>query len=134
MEISKDQFEQIARIFCLNGNIGTVELISNGNINTTYDVYVEENGTVGRYVFQKLNLFVFKSPRRIMKNIEHVTEHIAKKLEQQGKSRDHVMHFLHTADGKNFFVDGQAFWRVSEYVPNSVAVNSCEQLSQLREA
>jgi len=134
MEFSVLQFEAIASKFCIPGKIKKVEVISNGNINMTFDVWVTDKAETRRYVFQKVNLFVFKSPKRIMSNIEKVTAHISDKLEAAGKSRDHVMHFLHTAEGKNFYIDGQAFWRISEYVPNSMAINSCDQLTQLREA
>ena len=116
------------------GAVKSYEVISNGNINVTYDVTVTNDGVDKRYVFQKLNIYVFKSPKKIMQNIEKITSHISEKLEADGKSRDNVMHFAHTADGKNYFMDNQSFWRISEYVPNSETFNSCEDLDKLRSA
>ena len=130
----KEKFTELAEIFGLPGEIIAIDLISNGNINTTYDVHMTHEGKAYRYVFQKLNIFVFKSPKRIMKNIEKITAHIADKLEAAGKSRDCVMHFAHTAEGKNYYMDEQGFWRISEYVPGSVTYNSCEDLDKLRSA
>ena len=69
-----------------------------------------------------------------MSNIEKITTHIAKKLEEAGRSRDCVMHFMHRANGKNYLIDDQGFWRISEYVPNSITYNSCEDLVKLRSA
>ena len=66
----KEKFTELAGIFCLPGVISQIELISNGNINTTYDVHMISGDKTDRYVFQKLNIFVFKSPKKIMKNIE----------------------------------------------------------------
>ena len=134
MNITKEKIAELANIFCLSGEVKSVDVISHGNINTSFDVVMNDNGVEKRYVFQKLNIFVFKSPKRIMSNIEKITTHIAKKLEAEGKSRDYVMHFAHRENGKNYCVDEQGFWRISEYVPNSVTFNSCENLDRLRSA
>ena len=130
----KQKFAALAQIFCLAGDIKDYKVISNGNINATYDVTIDDNGVERRFVFQKLNIFVFKSPKRIMKNIEKITSHIADKLASRGKSQDHVMHFAHTAEGKNYYMEDQGFWRVSEFVPNTVTHNSSESLTVLRSA
>lgn len=130
----KEKFTELAGIFCLEGTIEEINVISHGNINTTYDVMMKKDGEFHRFVFQKINIFVFKNPKHIMKNIEQITSHIADKLEAEGKSRDCVMHFAHTATGKNYFLDDQGFWRISEYVPNTITINSCDDLSKLRSA
>ena len=134
MELSIKDFAEISEIFGLGSNIKSASVITNGNINTTYDVTVNINGEDKRFVFQKINIFVFKNPKRIMQNIENITSHIAKKLEEEGKSRDNVMHFVHSDDGRNYFMDNQSFWRISEYVPNSETFNSCEDLEKLKTA
>ena len=130
----KQKFTELAGLFCIPGEIKTIDVISNGNINATYDVSIEHEGKTRRFVFQKLNIFVFKSPKRIMKNIEAITSHIADKLEAEGKSRDYVMHFAHTVEGKNYYMEDQGFWRISEFVPNTVTFNSCEDPDKLRSA
>ena len=132
MDATIQTFTELCDVFMLNGTIKSFDVISNGNINTTYDVTVTSNGVDKRYVFQKLNIFVFKSPKRIMKNIENITSHISDKLEAAGKSR--VMHFAHTSSGKNYFMDEQGFWRISEYVPNTVTFNTCDDPDKLRSA
>ncbi len=134
MEIDIKMFKELAETFRLEGEIESIDIISNGNINTTYDVYLKSGDESKRYVFQKLNIFVFKSPKKIMKNIEKITSHISSKLESYGRDRDSVMHFAHTADGKNYFMDKQSFWRISEFVPNTETFNSCEDLNKLRSA
>jgi hypothetical protein len=128
------KFNSLAHIFQLDGEVQSYELISNGNINTTYDVVVRIGEKDQRFVFQKLNIFVFKNPKKIMQNIELITSHIGDKLENDGKCRDSVMHFMHTAGGKNYFMDDHGFWRVSEYVPNTQTFNSCDDLKKLKSA
>ena len=134
MDATLQKLNELAEIFCLGGKVKSYDVISNGNINTTYDVWVTVGDEDRRYVFQKLNIYVFKSPKRIMQNIEKITSHIAEKLEAEGKSRDNVMHFAHTETGKIYFMEEQGFWRVSEYVANTVTINRCDDLDKLRSA
>ena len=134
MSATLQTFVELSEFFGLGKDVKSFDIISNGNINTTYDVTVSKDGEDKRYIFQKLNIFVFKSPKRIMKNIDRITCHISNKLEESGKSRDCVMHFAHSAEGKNYFMDDQGFWRVSEFVPNTETFNSCEDLNRLRSA
>lgn len=130
----KTKFEELTKIFQIEGDIVSIEQIGNGNVNQTYDVFIEKNGEKTRYVFQKINIFVFKNPKKIMKNIEQITTHIAEKLEAAGESRDCVMHFAHTEQGKNYYMEDQGFWRISEYVPNTVTYNLCDDLKKLKSA
>lgn len=125
------KIKELAEKFRLPGELVSISVISNGNINTTYDVKLCHEGREGHYVFQKINMFVFKSPKKIMSNIEKITRHIADKLECEGKSRDQVMHFFYTEDGKNYYLDDNGFWRVSEYVHNTVTYNECDNLERL---
>jgi len=127
-------FTELAEAFCLEGVVTDYSVISNGNINATYDVTLTRAGEERHFVFQKVNIFVFNNPKRIMKNIDRITAHIADKLEQAGKSRDGVMHFAKTAAGKNYYMEEQGFWRVSEYVPNTVTYNACDDLEKLKSA
>ncbi len=132
--IPQHNFAELAKTFRLPGEIKMITTVAHGNINGTYDVLMEHDGVERRYIFQKINLFVFKNPKQIMSNIEKITTHIANKLEAEGKSRDLVMHFAHRENGKNYLVDDQGFWRISEYVPNSVTYNECDDLNRLRSA
>lgn len=130
----KEKFQSLAEIFCIKGKVTHYEIISNGNINATYDVTIENEGKEKHFVFQKVNLFVFKNPKKIMKNIEAITSHIADKLEADGKSRDYVMHFAHRENGKNYLMEDAGFWRISEFVPNTETFNACDDLDKLRSA
>ena len=69
-----------------------------------------------------------------MQNIEKITCHISDKLVARGMSRDCVMHFAHTAQGKNYFMGDKGFWRISEFVPNTETFNACDDLDRLRSA
>ncbi len=130
----KDRIIQMAEYFGLNGEVRDVSVVSNGHINSTYDVTIHMDGEDRRFVFQKLNIFVFKNPKRIMGNIARITSHISDKLADMGESQDRVMHFHKTPAGKNYHMGTQGFWRVSDYVPNTVTYNACDDLGKLRSA
>lgn len=130
----KEKIARVAGHFGLEGEVRDVAVVSNGNINCTYDVTIRNYGEEHRYIFQKLNIFVFKNPKRIMGNIRRITEHISSKLEEKGESQDHVMHFYKTAEGKNYYMRNQGFWRVSDFVPNTETYNTCDDLERLRSA
>ena len=130
----KDKICEIANHFGLEGEVQSVDVVSNGHINSTYDVTIQYNGENHRYIFQKLNIFVFKNPKKIMGNIARITKHISSKLEEVGESQDRVMHFYKTPAGKNYHMGTQGFWRISDYVPNTVTYNECDDLGKLRSA
>ena len=134
MNVSETQIAELASLFGLKGKVKSIEVVNYGHINGTYYVDMDDGGIVTRYVFQKLNIYVFKNPKQIMSNIEKITTHIAKKLEAEGKSRDCVLHFAHCQNGKNYLVDDQGFWRVSEFVPNSVTYMTDIPPEKLRSA
>lgn len=121
----QNRLAELSRKFDLPGTVKSVETLRSGNINCTYDVMLDDNGTEHRYIFQKINVFVFKNPVQIMQNIEQITAHIAQKIAASGESANGVMHFAHTADGKNYYMGEDEFWRAYEFVPNTVTFDTC---------
>ena len=109
--------------FRLPGEPYSYNVIAMGNINSTYKVTYVNEKSFKSYLFQKVNTNVFKSPIEIMENIDHVTSFIRAKYPDQI-----TLHFHHTDEGTNYFVDGDdAFWRVINYV-DSVTFNASDDL------
>lgn len=68
----------IDKKICEKFDIGEVVSISpygNGHINSTYLVCTNK----GKYIIQKINTYVFKKPKQVMKNIYHVTKWMEKR-------------------------------------------------------
>lgn len=63
-----------------------------------------------------------------MDNIDKVTEHIRAK-----KSGEIALHFHHTADRKTYVIDGENFWRMTNYIP-SVTHDEVQDLRIVRNA
>jgi Ser/Thr protein kinase RdoA (MazF antagonist) len=71
----------VAAGFAIEGPIGAVDPLGNGNINNTYLV----TGAGGsRYVLQRLNSHVFQQPELVMANLLAVTRHGQARLEAGG--------------------------------------------------
>lgn len=109
--------------FNLPGEMESFEIITNGNVNTTYKVsYKTENGKAD-YIFQKINTVAFHHPEEIMKNIDRVTRHI-----HTYYPKDNVLLFYSDETGTNYCYDESGdFWRVMNYV-DSITFNYCDNL------
>ncbi len=109
------KLQEVCRGFCIKGTYLGYETIQVGNVNKTYRVSVRtEEGKSKYFLVQNVNTYVFKNPVQVMENIDKVTEHIrAKDMNKVG------LHFHHTADRKNYIVDGTNFWRMTNYIPST---------------
>ena len=124
---------QVGAAFRMKDPFFSYEEIKMGNVNHTYKVnYIHDDGTgmaqIKSYLVQRVNTYAFQHPVELMRNIDRVTEHIRKKHPEANG-----LHFHHTAQGENYLVDEDGFWRLSNYVP-SVTFNSCEDLHVVRSA
>lgn len=57
----------------------------------------------------------------LQSNIEAVTGHIRKKLEEKGEAdvERKVLHFIPTAEGKTYWYDGENYWRIMTFIPRA---------------
>ncbi|MBR2459808.1 MAG: aminoglycoside phosphotransferase family protein [Clostridia bacterium] len=112
---------EVGRRFRLPGEIIGYDVINTGNINSTIKVTYQMDGIEKKYVFQKINTYVFKNPEQIMQNIDKVTSYIRSVNEGMIS-----LHFHHTDEGKNFALDSQGgFWRVMNCI-DAITFDSCD--------
>lgn len=102
---SKFNINEIVNNFQFTGKFVKAEAYGFGHINSTYAVYFEkEDGTVHRYILQKINTNIFKSPEKLMENIENVTSHIKNKLIAAGRNPEReTLVIIKAKDGKSFY-------------------------------
>lgn len=95
--------------------------LGNGLINDTYKIMVKDLDHP-RYVLQHINDKVFTDVEMLQSNIEKVTNHIRRKYErQQAKDIDRrVLHFLEADNGKTYVKEGEEYWRVMDFIADSV--------------
>jgi thiamine kinase-like enzyme len=128
-KILKQQLAEICEQFRIPGTLVWYKQKKSGNINTTYEVMVQDTTPKGPvetgYIIQKINNYVFKNPEAMMNNIDLVTQHILKKKKERGIiGRRYRLHFHHTEDGKNFLFskegENSEFWRLMNCIEDSV--------------
>ena len=127
------KLKQVGDVFCIPGPFFSYEEIKMGNVNHTYKVnYIVDDGTgmakIKSYLVQRVNTYAFQHPVELMQNIDRVTDHI-----RRTHPENQSLHFHHTAERKNYLMDDEGFWRLSNYVP-SVTFDSCDDLDVVRSA
>lgn len=103
---------EVSKQFCIEGTFVGYETINVGNVNKTYEVrFLLPDGTPKSFLVQNVNTYAFRHPIELMDNIDKVTEHIRNK-----KPGQVALHFHHTADRKTYVIDGDNFWRMTNYI------------------
>ncbi len=96
-----------------------------GLINQTYKVETKDPGTCD-YILQCINHQVFQNVDVLQRNIECVTRHIRKKLEEAHETdiNRKVLRFVSARDGKSYHFDGEHYWRMCEFIPDSQTLDA----------
>jgi len=101
-----------------------IKPLGNGLINNTYLVTTPSGE---RYVMQRINTNVFPDVDALQNNIERVTAHLRVKLAERGVTDidRHCLRFIPaTATEKTYYHDGNDYWRIMVYIPDSVTHES----------
>lgn len=118
--MNSENLKQIAAKF---DTYDKIEPYGDGHINDTYVALSQK-----RYILQKINTNIFTKPEQVMHNILLVTEHIKKKLTEQGEYRDGaVLSLIPTLDGKAFYraENGDCF-RMYKFIENSSSYSKAD--------
>ena len=107
-----ENLNDIVSKFEIEGKVTDVKPMGEGLINDTYKVFSDDSEKP-KYVLQRINNAIFQDVDMLMDNINKVTEHIRKK----GRNS---LQFLKTNDGKSYYFDGEKYWRVMVFVPDSI--------------
>ena len=121
------QTDVIIGKFAIKGEVLQVKPLGNGLINDTYKVTTA--GDVPDYVLQRINHAIFQDVELLQHNIEAVTRHIRKKLEEAGESDidRKVLTFVPLKDGsKTYWFDGESYWRISVFIPDAFTYDTVD--------
>ena len=107
--------------FVNKAQIAAIQPLGNGLINDTYKIMVL-GCDQPRYVLQHINDKVFTDVEMLQRNIEIVTGHIRRKYEAARMSDidRRVLHFLKSDTGKTYVKVGEEYWRVMDFIADSV--------------
>ena len=113
---------EVLRAFRLDAKPVSCEPYGCGHINVTY-LAVTESGR--RYILQKINSNTFRDVAGLMENITAVTEFLRTKTDDPRS----VLTLVKTHDGASYLHAQDAYWRVYDFVEDSI----CLQLPETDE-
>lgn len=103
----RETIAQISDQFAIEGDFVEGEEIQSGHINSTYRASFEtSDGSINRYILQRINEKVFTDPMAVMRNVECVTRHINWKVLRVKKDLGGQTLNLYPGRGGKFWVSG----------------------------
>ncbi len=129
------ELKQILENYELGSDIVSIDPVNTGIINSTFLIKTK-NGDY--FIIQKINTGVFSEPYILMKNIEHVTNHIERFYRNNNDSRQ-CLKVIKTKDDESLCIiddelDDRHYYRVYNYIKNAVTYNSVNDLNVVRNA
>ncbi len=107
---------EIADLFRLAGEVVEMRPYGNGHINETYLIATTER----RYILQRINHLIFQDVPALMENVGAVTSFLA----AHDPDPRHVLTPIKTADGALYAVFGGNYFRVYDFVEDSICLES----------
>lgn len=121
--------------FRFQGRYAKSREITSGNVNNTYMLDYEGNGSHYLYTLQHINTYVFKNPGEVMSNIALVTDHLRKNILKQNEDPDRrVLELVPTKEGTYIYKDESGeVWRAYRFIDNASALNQVDTPDQMEE-
>ena len=132
----EQQIQAVCKKFQIEGEYQSFVVVSNGHINSSYQVFFLRGGVMKDYILQKINTYVFHDPIAVMENISSVTEYIRAKIKKkQATAKRNVLHYAKTEEGAYYTIleDG-SFWRCCRYINDSVCFEWTDNLQVVESA
>lgn len=124
--------KRVSENYNFKGEIKEVIPYVNGHINDTFRVKFEtDDNRCEEYIFQRINGYVFKEPVKMMNNIKEITLHLHSK---QDKTDCDIITFVDNKDGKNYTIYEESYWRICQFVENSISYETVENPKVLSSA
>ena len=122
--MTKERLLHIASQFALEGEVESIEALGEGFINDTF--VVRTAGDAPDYILQRKNHVVFPDVPGMMANIKAVTEHIKAKVADPMRE---TLTVVSAKDGKLYVEEGENYWAVCLYIPNTVTYERADSTS-----
>lgn len=123
--------EKIANSFQTHGTLQSIQQSKNGHINDSYVANYQCPTGTKRYFFQKINQYVFKDVKSLMRNIQIVTAHVRSKL----KSWEKTLTIIPTKQDQ-LFLDSEhdGAWRCYDFIEGGISLDNATNREQAYEA
>lgn len=100
-----------------------------GHINDTYAVcFKQADGSILKYILQRINSSIFKSPEKLMDNIFNITEYLKKIIIKSGGDPfRETLNIIPTIDGNNYYKASENdYWRAYIFIENATTYQLVE--------
>lgn len=127
--------QEIINKFDIKGELISYEKYGQGHINDTYLLTYENEEKVERYILQRINTNVFPNVEGLMNNVELVTSFLREKIIlNSGDPKRETLNLIKTKDGKNYCQKDDKYYRVYEFVENTVTLQIVENEKDFKES
>lgn len=132
----RNQFDlaTIASHFQFEGRFLQAERLPSGHINDSYAISFRlPNGRLRRYLLQRINHHVFRTPEKLMQNIEAITTHLRAKIAHSGGDPEReTLTLIPTLDGSLLHrTPGGHYWRAAIFIEGARAYDAVESLDHV---
>lgn len=128
----------ISALFDLRADFLEGTPYGSGHINDTFCASYNQAGRAPiRYILQRLNTKVFKTPERLMENVSRVTQHSLERLIEAGhpESRRRTLTCIPSKDGSPYAIDADGgYWRVYPFIEGATGHDEIQTNEQAYEA
>ncbi|MEB3322781.1 MAG: aminoglycoside phosphotransferase family protein [Synechococcaceae cyanobacterium] len=133
----QEGLHRIAGTFALPGPVTHLTPLGSGNVNDTYRVTVAGDGGDRHFVLQRLNTQVFRQPRLVMRNMQRVSDHVRRRLQQEcgelkGRRWEMPRVLVARDSGDPWVETEEGFWRTISFVENARSFDALSDCAQAR--
>jgi hypothetical protein len=117
--------------------VSSCETYGNGHINDTWLVTCNNQGKKVHYILQRINHTIFKNVPALMENVDRVCSHMRTLGLESGavKGLRRPLTLCLTHEQKSYYQDKEGnFWRVYDFIEDTVSVDVLESDKQAYEA
>lgn len=129
VELTKTLISEAIDMFDFPGIYLDCEPHGNGHINDTFLVrFKEDDGTVKKYILQRLNTDIFTNPNGVMSNICAVSSFVRSKVVAAGGNPEReALNVVFTKEGDPFYETADSFWRAYLFIENAISLDKVEK-------
>ena len=132
MPKTQQKLRSLMNQFTVYGDFLVGVPFGNGHVNDTFLVTFDQGGVRLNYVLQRINADVFKEPEKVMENVDRVTRHVLRKIQQSRmEMKKRTLRLLRTPENKPFIIDSDGnYWRAYVFVERARAYDVLESPEQ----
>ena len=129
--------QSLGQNFQVEGDFHGAEPFGSGHINDTYRACYRDRDITRDYLLQRINHHVFKSPEKVMENMQKVTAHLWEKIRQAGEEDPgrRCLRLISKHEGDYLHQDSDGnYWRAMDCISGVETFDTVQNPEQAYEA